>query len=66
MPRGVNDQSYFDTALTGTADFSILKGIPIPAGGSVLVYVSTYLGISVGTPAKTTGTVNINTRVDTL
>lgn len=61
---GVNDQSS-DVALTGHADFSILKGVAIPAGGSVLAYISTFYAYEGGAEI-TTGNINLNTKVETL
>lgn len=64
---GVNDQSSgADVAITGNADFSILKAVAIPAGGSVLIYVSTFYQYVVGGADVTTGELNIGTKVETL
>jgi len=62
---GVNDQSSADIALTTDADFSILKAVAIPAGGSVLVYVASYY-VDGSAGNVTTGNLNINTLIETL
>ncbi|AKU97219.1 hypothetical protein AKJ09_03883 [Labilithrix luteola] len=61
---GVNDQSTSDTSLTGNANFSILKSIPIPAGTSILVYVAAYSEYDGSDPTSSTGTFNLNVRTD--
>lgn len=65
---GLNDQSYAtdEQALTGDSDFSILKAVPIPAGASILVYVSTYVQYSATNPANTTGPIKFAVKTDTL
>lgn len=69
---GVNDQSSpaADLALTGNANFSILKAVAIPAGGSVLVWAGSYYEIGEadfeGVTYVTTGDININTKVELL
>jgi hypothetical protein len=63
---GVNDQSYSDTALTGNADFSILKTIVIPAGASFLAVVTTYEELDATTTASASGPVNLNVKIDAL
>ncbi len=62
---GVNDQSP-DISLTGNVDFSLLSGVAIPAGGSVLVYLATYYQYSAGGANVTTGDLSINAKVETL
>ena len=64
---GVNDQSSgaSDTALTGNLKFSILKAVPIPAGGSILIYVSTYYTNPPSLASEvTTGDINLNVKVE--
>ena len=68
---GANDQSSSaDLPLTGNLDFSILKGIAIPAGGSILIYIASYYEVGStdfdGNPRVVTGDLNINTKVETL
>ncbi|HSO32119.1 MAG TPA: hypothetical protein VLT33_06380 [Labilithrix sp.] len=64
---GVNDQSA-DTTLTGDSNFSLIKAVAIPAGGSVLVYLGAYVEVGAldfdGLPGV--GDLNINTKVETL
>jgi hypothetical protein len=62
---GVNDQSA-DTTLTGNTDFSLISGVTIPAGGSVLVYVSTFYENVAAAGEITTGNLNLNAKVETL
>lgn len=63
---GANDQSATaDQALTGAADFSILKAVPIPAGGSILIFVATYYQ-NPTTDEVTTGDLNINAKIESL
>jgi hypothetical protein len=62
---GVNDQSSSDVALTGDANFSILKAVAIPAGGSILVYLASYYQEPT-VDEITTGDLNINTKIETL
>lgn len=62
---GVNDQSTGDTALTGNSNFSILKTVAIPAGGSILVYVASYYTYSL-TDEDSFGPVNLNVKTDAL
>ncbi|HSO40315.1 MAG TPA: hypothetical protein VLT33_47645 [Labilithrix sp.] len=62
---GVNDQSTASDP-TGDPDFSILKAVAIPAGGSILVYVASYYENKVGQTHVVVGDININTKVETL
>ena len=62
---GVNDQSGSDVALTTDADFSILKAVTIPAGGSVLVYIASYY-VDGSAGNVTTGDLNLNALIETL
>ncbi len=63
---GVNDESLTsDIPLTGDTHFSILKAVPIPANGSIVVYAGSYYkNLFVG--KVTTGDLNINTKIETL
>jgi hypothetical protein len=67
---GVNDQSSAsaaDTALTGNSNFSILKAVPVPAGGSILVYTSAYYEYVAGSSSNTTtGDIQMNVKVEQL
>jgi hypothetical protein len=63
---GVNDQSSSDTALTGNSNFSILKAVPIPAGGSILVYTAAYYEYVAGGSSTTTGAIQMNVKVEQL
>ena len=62
---GANDQSDADVDPTGDDDFSILKAVPIPAGGSILVYVASYYATPTGTYV-TTGDLNLNVKIEQL
>jgi hypothetical protein len=63
---GVADQSYSDTALTGSSGFSIQKNVIIPANGSVMVWVSTYPEVDPIDPSDSTGPFVVNVRLDAL
>ena len=62
---GVADQSYSDTALTGNSNFSIIKNVVIPAGGSILVYVATWDAYDAA-DNTTFGPVKLNVKTDAL
>ena len=63
---GVNDSSFGDEALTGNSNYSILKGVAIPAGGSVIVYLTSYYAAGAGGGGTAVGDLNINTKVESL
>ena len=68
---GANDQSAtVDLPLTGSVDFSILKAVAIPAGGSILIYIASYYEAGSvdfdGNLRATTGDLNINTKIESL